>query len=168
MKVKALLLSAVLAVCASFGVANNAFAEITCPAGSVHAGEGMPSYAECNLPEDLDKEDNLMTTVTKIINVIVGIVGIVCVAVIVIGAIFFVVSLGDAAKINRAKNAVLYGIVGLVLASLAFVVVNFVLTTVFGDGSGGGSNNNVNPGVTKPATGGSGGPGFTTPTVENQ
>ncbi len=157
MKVKALLLSAVVAVCASLGVANNAFAEVTCPSGSVHAGESKASYAECNLPEDIDKEENLMTTVTNIINIVVGIVGIICVAVIVIGAIYFVVSLGDAAKINRAKNAVLYGIVGLILASLAFVIVNFVLSTVFGSGDGGGSGSK-NPGVEKPVdNSGSGG-----------
>lgn len=159
MKVKALLLSAVLAVCASFGVANNAFAEVTCPSGSVHAGESKASYAECNLPEDLDQEDNLMTTVTNIINIVVGVVGIICVAVIVIGAIYFVVSLGDAAKINRAKNAVLYGIVGLILASLAFVIVNFVLTTVFGGSNSSGGSSNVNPGTNNPVNNGGSGSG---------
>lgn len=138
MKVKALVLSAVMAVSACLGVANNAFA-VTCPTGTVHGGEDVASYAECNLPEGIDQETPLMDRVVQIINIVVGVVGIVCVAVIVIGAIYFVVSLGDAAKINRAKNAVLYGVVGLVLSVLAFAVVNFVLTTVFGDG-GTGSN----------------------------
>lgn len=146
MKIKMMVLSAVLAVCASLGVANSAFAEITCPKGSVRSGKPAASYAECNLPEDLDKEDNLMTTAAKIINIVVGVVGVISVAVIVIGAIYFVVSLGDAAKINRAKNAVLYGVVGLVLAVLAFAIVNFVLSTVFGSGSTGGGSKDKDSG----------------------
>ena len=73
-----------------------------------------------------------MTRSNTIINVIVGLVGIISVAVIVIGGISFATSQGDTAKTTKAKNTVLYGVVGLVVALLAFAIVNFVLQSVFG------------------------------------
>lgn len=127
----------------SIGIINPAFANLTyaqedsststkktCPAGSVRARQQVDTYAECNLPIE-DANDNLMSTITQIINVIVGMVGIIAVIVIVVGGIFFTTSQGDSAKVTKAKNAVLYGIVGLIVALLAFAIVNFVLSSVF-------------------------------------
>ena len=38
---------------------------------------------------------------------------------------------GDAAKVTKAKNTIMYGVVGLVIALLAFAIVNFILNNVF-------------------------------------
>ena len=72
-----------------------------------------------------------MDRATTIINVIVGVVGVIAVAVIVIGGIFYTTSAGDAAKAKKGQNAILYGIVGLIIAILAYAIVNFVLKNVF-------------------------------------
>lgn len=77
-------------------------------------------------------QGDLMGTLTTIINVIVGVVGFVAVAMIVLGGISYATSQGDAAKTKKAQNTILYGVVGLVVALLAFAIVNFVLTNVFG------------------------------------
>ena len=45
----------------------------------------------------------------------------------IIGGIKYVVSGGDAKKVTDAKNTVLYAIIGLVIAFLAFAIVNFVI-----------------------------------------
>ena len=37
---------------------------------------------------------------------------------------------GDAKKVTDAKNTVLYAIIGLVIAFLAFAIVNFVITSL--------------------------------------
>lgn len=124
---------------------------VTCPAGSLKEGQDLPSYAECNL-DDAGQPD-LMDTVTQILNVIVGIIGVLAVAVIIIGAVFFVTSQGDAGKVARARNTILYGIVGLVISLLAFAIVNFVLGAVFGGGSGSGG------GTGGTGSGGAGGSG---------
>lgn len=126
---------------------------VTCPAGSLKEGQDLPSYAECNL-DDAGQPD-LMDTVTQILNVIVGIIGVLAVAVIIIGAVFFVTSQGDAGKVARARNTILYGIVGLVISLLAFAIVNFVLGAVFGGGSGSGGGTG---GTGSGGTGGSGAP----------
>lgn len=141
-------------------VSNEVYAKVTCPPGSVR-DEGnsyADSYAECNLPVQEADDPTLMGTVQQILNVIVGVVGVVAVAVIIIGGIFFVTSQGDASKVTRARNTILYGVVGLIVALLAFAIVNFVLSSVFGGGkssggsgstggggSGGGSSEAANP-----------------------
>lgn len=104
---------------------------VTCPSGSLHDGDTRPSYAECNLPDE-SAGDSLMTRVTKIINVVLAVLGVVAVVVIIIGGISFITSQGDSSKVTKARNTILYGIVGLVIALLAFAIVNFVLKGVFG------------------------------------
>lgn len=113
-----------------------AFSSDDCPAGSLFKtnqdkakpADDIKTLADCNLAND---DRDLMTTATTIINVIVGVVGVIAVAVIVIGGIFYVTSAGDATKTKRAQNAILYGVVGLIIALLAYAIVNFVLTNVF-------------------------------------
>ena len=56
--------------------------------------------------------------------------GIVSVIVIIIGGIFYMLSQGDPGKVARAKNTILYAVIGLIVSLLAFAIVNFVLTAV--------------------------------------
>ena len=78
---------------------------------------------------------NLMTVLQTIINVALGVIGFVAVVMIIMGGVQYTTSSGDAAKVTKAKNTILYGIVGLVIALLAFAIVNFVLTNIFNSGS---------------------------------
>ena len=74
---------------------------------------------------------DLMSILNLIINVALGIIGFVAVVMIIMGGIQYTTSSGDAAKVTKAKNTILYGIVGLVVALLAFAIVNFILANVF-------------------------------------
>lgn len=77
-----------------------------------------------------DQETDLMGTLSTIINVIIGVVGFIAVVMIIIGGIGFVTSQGDAARVTKARNTILYGVVGLVVAILAYAIVNFVLKSL--------------------------------------
>lgn len=68
----------------------------------------------------------------KITNTILYIVGIMAVIMLIIGGIKYVISGGDAKKVTDAKNTVLYAIIGLVVAFLAFAIVNFVISALPG------------------------------------
>lgn len=91
------------------------------------------SIAECSLPADSPTTGSkkLPEIIQTIISVVLGLVGIVAVIMIIMGGISFVTSQGDAAKVTKARNTLLYGVVGLVIALLAFAIVNFVLSSVF-------------------------------------
>ncbi len=80
---------------------------------------------EC--PENLFGDTGIFKTIT---NTVLYIVGVVAVIMLIIGGIKYVVSGGDAKKVTDAKNTVLYAIIGLIIAFLAFAIVNFVITSL--------------------------------------
>jgi len=100
------------------------FADVDCPVEAER--ETAPTLAGCNV-----KDDPLMPTVKTIIDVIIGVLGIVTVAVIILGGVQYTLSTGDPGKIKKAKDTILYGIIGLVVAILAYAIVNFVLSSFF-------------------------------------
>lgn len=74
---------------------------------------------------------DLMSVLNVIINVALGVIGFVAVVMIIMGGVQYTTSAGDAAKVTKAKNTIMYGVVGLVIALLAFAIVNFILNNVF-------------------------------------
>jgi hypothetical protein len=66
--------------------------------------------------------------ITKVANIIAIIIGIAAVIVIIIAGIQYMVSTGDPTKVNNAKNAILYAIVGLIVAVLARALVVFTVS----------------------------------------
>lgn len=75
-------------------------------------------------------EGDINSKVTDIINAVVGALGIVAVVVIIIGGILYMTSSGDAGKVKKAKDTILYGIIGLVICALAYAIVNFVIDKI--------------------------------------
>lgn len=65
----------------------------------------------------------------KITNVLLFIIGAVSVIMLVIGGIRYTISSGDQNQVTAAKNTILYAIVGIIVALLAYAVVNFVITS---------------------------------------
>jgi len=62
------------------------------------------------------------------LNVAYFLAGSIAVIVIIIGGIMYVTSAGNAANITKAKNMVLYSVIGLVVIILAYAITNFVIT----------------------------------------
>lgn len=62
-----------------------------------------------------------------ITNVLLFIIGAVSVIMLIMGGIRYTVSQGDSSAVTSAKNTILYSIIGLVVAILAFAAVNFVI-----------------------------------------
>lgn len=81
-------------------------------------------------PKNFEDASDLEITVINIINVIIGILGLVAVIVIIIGGINYMTSSGEAAKVKKAKDTILYGVIGLVICVLAFAIVNFVIANI--------------------------------------
>ncbi len=65
--------------------------------------------------------------IKTVINTLVFLVGIVSVIVVIIGGIMYTVSAGNAATVTKAKSMIIYALVGLVVAFLAFAVVNWII-----------------------------------------
>lgn len=102
----------------------------SCPTGSLRQTYSN-SISECNIADDHAGSNDLMKTINTIISVVLGILGILAVAYIIYGGFMFTTAAGDPAKTKKARETIMYGVIGLVVALLAFAIVNFVLTSVF-------------------------------------
>ena len=65
--------------------------------------------------------------VSNILNLVYFIAGIIAVIIIVIAGLSFVVSTGDAAKVKKARAAILDASIGLVVIMAAFTITYFVI-----------------------------------------
>lgn len=76
------------------------------------------------------QDDSLMPILENIINTLLLLVGIIAVIVIIISGIRFITSDGDANKVASARNGVIYSVVGLAVAIMAYAIVRFVVNSV--------------------------------------
>lgn len=75
-------------------------------------------------------EETLDQSITTILNGVVGVLGIVCVVVMIIGGVNYMTSAGDSGKVKKAKDTILYGLIGLIICVLSFAIVNFVIANI--------------------------------------
>lgn len=83
-----------------------------------------------NTVGDENATDTLSNDIINILNVIIGAIGILAVGIVILGGVQYMTSSGDAGKVKKAKDTILYGIIGLIIVALAFAIVNFVIKTV--------------------------------------
>lgn len=93
-------------------------------------GSDLKMSDGANCAQGNNQQANLFgqSGVFKIItNVMLFLIGAISVIMLIIGGIRYVVSGGDSSAVQSAKNTILYAIVGVVVAILAYAVVNFVI-----------------------------------------
>lgn len=62
-----------------------------------------------------------------VLNTVYTWAGIIAVIVIIIAGFVYTTSGGDAANVKKAKNAITYAVIGLIVIILAFTITNFVV-----------------------------------------
>ncbi len=77
-------------------------------------------------------KDSLPNIITGILNAIIAISGLIAVIYVIIGGINYMTSTGDAAKVKKAKDTILYALIGLVICVLSFAIVNWVIIRAIG------------------------------------
>ncbi len=116
-------------------------AVVIAPAVGAFDGGGIQGGAISARGDDqtanLFGQTGIFKTIT---NVLLFILGAVSVIMIIIGGLRYVISGGNSTAVTAAKNTILYAIVGVIIALLAYAIVNFVLTSFTGDGGTGGTN----------------------------
>jgi hypothetical protein len=84
-------------------------------------GGGASAAADDQQPTDLAAQFR------NIVNIALYIIGAVSVLMLIYGGIRYTVSGGDTSAVTAAKNTILYAIIGIVVALLAYAIVNFVI-----------------------------------------
>lgn len=78
-------------------------------------------------PENLfNGDDSVFQTVTSVMLFLIGAISVVM---LIYGGIRYTISQGDSTAVTNAKNTIMYAVIGIVIAILAFAIVNFVVTT---------------------------------------
>lgn len=115
-----------LVLCVS-AIATPAFADCTGTDGSnLSLCGGASSSQGSDQPTNLFGAGGIFQTIT---NVLLFVIGAVSVVMLIIGGIRYTISQGDQAAVTSAKNTILYSVVGLVVAILAYAAVNFVISS---------------------------------------
>lgn len=71
--------------------------------------------------------DDIATLLGSVISLLLFIAGSAAVLVIVVGGIRYITSDGDPGAASKAKNTIIFALVGLVIAIMSYSIVNFVI-----------------------------------------
>lgn len=80
------------------------------------------------VPDTLFGGDGSIFTI--VVNTLLFIIGAISVVMLIFGGIRYTTSAGNSAAVTAAKNTIMYAIIGLVIAFLAFALVNWVLGAI--------------------------------------
>lgn len=110
--------------------------------GGVFAATPVFASDPCSasLPEEVRTANNcggsggvdtgISDVLVGVLNAVIGIAGIIAVIFIVVGGITYMTSAGDPGKTKKAKDTILYALIGLVVCAMAFAIVNWVVVGV--------------------------------------
>lgn len=110
------------------------FAPVAQPVGALGGALGIDGGASAAKSDD--QKSCLFGTETgcngsgvfkNITNVLLFLIGAISVIMLIVGGIRYTVSGGDSGAVTSAKNTILYALVGIVVALLAYALVNFVV-----------------------------------------
>ncbi|MBO7131854.1 hypothetical protein J6V85_01125 [Candidatus Saccharibacteria bacterium] len=124
-----------LAICLLVGIlgisvlsSTSAFAADACSV--LESGSAAWEAAGCG-----GSGNKLPGLVVGILNAVIGISSLVAVVFIIVGGINYMTSAGDTGKTQKAKNTILYALIGLVVCVLSFAIVNWAIGAIGGSGT---------------------------------
>ena len=94
-------------------------------------GDTVWDGMKCADPND-GNGATLQEIIKNVVNVALFIIGAVSVVMIIYGGIRYTLSGGSATNVTAAKNTIMYAVIGLIVAALAYAIVNFVLGAITG------------------------------------
>ncbi len=81
-------------------------------------------------PTPMGPQLPIKQVVTSLTNGLLAIAGTIAVLFIIIGGFQYITSAGDPDAIEKAKNTILYAVIGLLACILSYAVINFVVTRI--------------------------------------
>lgn len=121
---KHLLLSILLPLLAFTVVLSPVSASAACPSGSSSKAQVLDGVGKTGSKCD---DSGVAKTINGVVNILSFILGVAAIIMILVSAFKYITSNGDSNKIAGAKSTLIYALVGLAVAALAQVFVNFVM-----------------------------------------
>ena len=118
------IISIAIMTCAVFGASFLSTASLSGSA-SAQVSEGINTATTSEMKgKSIDGKDGLIKTV---VNVLLWAVGILSVIMIIFSGFRYITSAGDASKTKSAQSTLIYSVVGLIVAIMAYAIVNMVI-----------------------------------------
>ena len=118
------IISIAIMICAVFAVSVLSTASLSGSA-SAQVSEGINTATTSEMKgKSIDGKDGLIKTV---VNVLLWAVGILSVIMIIFSGFRYITSAGDASKTKSAQSTLIYSVVGLIVAIMAYAIVNMVI-----------------------------------------
>jgi Zn-dependent protease with chaperone function len=103
-----------------------AFAMMIAVAPVAHMAPPDPLGIDAARPTVLGDED-LVTTITSIINVALGLLGIIAVVIVLIGGFKWMTAGGNEEKVTEARKLIISGVIGIAIILSAYAIASFVV-----------------------------------------
>lgn len=129
--VKKILVAVALIILGSSGLA------MSVSAANYGVRAGADAARGADQPTQLFGDGGIFQQIT---NIMLFIIGVLSVIMLIIGGLRYVISGGNKDAVTSAKNTILYAIVGLIVALLAYAAINFVINVFTSGGYGSGTN----------------------------
>ncbi len=118
------IISIAIMTCAVFGASVLSTASLSGSA-SAQVSEGINTATTSEMKgKSIDGDKGLIKTV---VNVLLWVVGILSVIMIIFSGFRYITSSGDASKTKSAQSTLIYSVVGLIVAIMAWAIVNMVI-----------------------------------------
>ncbi|MDR0887276.1 MAG: pilin [Candidatus Nomurabacteria bacterium] len=78
--------------------------------------------------------DSLTAIIGNVSNILFFVIGLIAVIILVYGGIQYIISEGNASKIERAKTTITWAIVGLIISIVSWAIVHFIVLNVVNGG----------------------------------
>ena len=89
--------------------------------------QGIEAARSPEMPTQILGDGGVFATAVSLLLFLVGAVAVIM---IIFGGFKYIISGGDSSAVTSAKNTILYAVIGLVVASLAYAIIDFVLDTI--------------------------------------
>ena len=109
----------------SFGATKNTISSSSEVCSDPNMDANLKAAAGCD-----NSDSDVPKRVADIINIFIAVMGVIAVIMIIYGGISLVLSLGNAEKVRKAKNIIIYSAIGLLVVLISFAIINFVLDNV--------------------------------------
>jgi hypothetical protein cdiviTM7_00617 len=128
---KKTVVSIAIMICAAFGLATLSTVSLSNNVSAqVSDGIGAATTSEME-GRKIDGDSGL---VKSVVNILLWVIGILSIIMIIFSGIRYVTSAGDASKTKAAQNTLIYSVVGLIVAIMAWAIVDLVVNK-FASGS---------------------------------
>ena len=97
------------------------------PLGDACSGDSPPALCSSRGSESSSKVSSIIKTIVETLLYFVGILSVIM---IIVSGVLYATSAGDSGRVAKAKNTLVYSIVGLVVAVLAYAIVAFVFNKI--------------------------------------